>query len=340
MNDVRYGAAESDWYHFDSVLGLGRDLLPVVSNPNATISPQSKMKAFGKTPSRYNGRREAAGVSKWTQHAATDAEIAKWSTEPDYGLCVQTRTVRAIDCDLDGFDEGRFAAEVHVAIDEILGIELPTRRRSGADKFLLAFALPGDMPKRVIKTAHGIVEFLATGQQFVACGTHPAGQRYVWVGGLPDEIPELTLEQFEALWSALEQRFALEPSKTHDAPTKAATLAAAASNDPTVAVLEERGLVLSREKDSRIHITCPFDAEHTAGGDESATTYFPANTGGYQHGHFHCLHAHCSDRTDNDFLEAIGLGYDPADDFEAFEIIEKTDKRKVSVERFELVRGR
>ena len=59
---MNYGATPQEWAHFDVVLGLTEDLLPVVSNPNAVISPQSKMKGLGKTPSRYNRQREVAGI--------------------------------------------------------------------------------------------------------------------------------------------------------------------------------------------------------------------------------------------------------------------------------------
>ena len=56
---VRWGATPDDWAHLYLSCGLMADLLPVVSNPNATISPLSKMKGLGKTPSRYNQAGEA-----------------------------------------------------------------------------------------------------------------------------------------------------------------------------------------------------------------------------------------------------------------------------------------
>lgn len=314
MSAPRYGATPEDWSHFDVVLGLGQDLLPVVSNPSATISPDSKMKALGKTPSRYTHSRQVVGIADWTAYHALDGDLTKWACEPDYGICVQTRTVRAIDVDIT---DAALAAQIHDAIQVHLGCKLPARVRAGAEKFLLLLSLPGEMSKRVLRTEHGIVEFLATGQQFVAIGTHPSGTRYEWEGGLPAEIPVLDLDTFEALWKALEQRFAVEPSKTADASVKASKLKAAAANDPVAQALSEKGLVISDERDGRLHIECPFADEHTGPSAESATTYWPANTGGYQLGHFHCLHAHCDGRTDRDFLEALDLAPDPRDDFEA-----------------------
>ena len=70
-----YGATPADWAHTRLVVG-DADLLPVVSNPNAVISPQSTMKGLGKTPSLYNGNRQAVGIQKWTQKLATAEDIA------------------------------------------------------------------------------------------------------------------------------------------------------------------------------------------------------------------------------------------------------------------------
>lgn len=313
MSDERFGASPSDWDHFDLVLGLGEDLLPVVSNTSATISPNSAMKALGKTPSRYNGQRQAVGIAEWTSHVTTPAEIAKWSAERDYGICVQSRTVRAIDVDIEDPKE---SGDVFEAIAKVVGW-LPCRRRENSVKFLLAFSLPGNMPKRVLKTRHGIIEFLATGQQFIAHGTHPSGSRYYWGGPEFDEIPSLALEQFEALWALLEKLFAIEPSTTSTAPSKAAKLAEAAQNDPTAVRIYDQGLVKSTERDGRLHITCPWESEHTSDSADSSTTYFPALTGGYERGHFLCLHSHCEGRSDSEFLAALGLAEDPRDDFDA-----------------------
>ena len=62
--------------------------------------------------------------------------------------------------------------------------------------------------------------------------------------------------------------------------------------------------------DRCVSIRCPWESEHTAGGDPTATCYFPAGTGGYEQGAFVCLHAHCASRTQADFLSAIGYATD------------------------------
>ena len=333
MTTERFGATEQEWAHFDLVLGLGPDLLPVVSNPAAVISPQSKMKALGKTPSRYNKSRQVAGILDWTSHVSTPAEIAKWSTENDYGICVQTRSVRAIDVDIDDPKE---SGDVFIEIVRAVG-GLPCRRRENGVKFLVVFDLPGEMPKRVLRTSKGIIEFLGTGQQFIAVGTHPSGSKYYWGGGIPTEIPTLSRDQFESLWSQLEAKFAVEPSTTASVPSKAIKLAEAAQNDLVAVHLSNTGLVKSTERDGRLHIICPFEAEHTADSADSATTYFPAFTGGFERGHFACLHAHCESRTDRDFLTALGIAPDLAADFQPIE--EEVPAKPDNSAYYEIVRA-
>ena len=95
-----WGATKEEWNHFSVWLGLTEDLLPVVSNAEAKISPQSKMQALGKTPSRYNTRREVGGIPEWVSLKASIKQVEHWSKEPDYGICLQTRNIRALDIDI------------------------------------------------------------------------------------------------------------------------------------------------------------------------------------------------------------------------------------------------
>ena len=324
MTTPIWGATPAAWSHFEFILGVGEDLLPTVSNPGATISPVSKMRSLGKTPSRYNKDGLVAGIVDWTQRKVTSAEIAKWSRQPDYGICLQTRTVRALDCDIT---DPALAEEIYNEIVRLLGGHVPpVRRRANSPKFLVPIKIEGPQQKRTIKTNSGIIELLGDGQQFIACGTHPSGARYEWANGLPYDFPELTAEQFEALWARLVARFSIDgtsttsSSRVRESKLADATNNAAAANDPTTIALHAAGVVLSAERDGRLHITCPWEDEHTEGtGGESATTYFPAGTNDYQLGHFHCLHASHADKSDSDFLTAIGIAPDMADDYEAVE---------------------
>jgi hypothetical protein len=173
-----YGASPSEWLHFDWGLDLTADLLPVVSNPNATISPGSSLKALGKTPSLYNSNGLVVGIRRWTQRITTSAEIADWEKQPDYGICIQTRRLRAIDIDVDDRDR---ANEIATYLQRKMGVKTYRRWRENSGKCLLAFMCPGTFSKRVFKVkGGGQVEFLADGQQFVAVGTHPSGVKYQW----------------------------------------------------------------------------------------------------------------------------------------------------------------
>ena len=303
---MNYGATPQEWDHFSLLLGLTEDLLPVVSNPDAEISPQSKMRSLGKTPSRFNSHGQVAGIANWTQKIGTSEEVSMYRNVPDYGICIQTRRVRALDVDIDG--NNVIAKDIHDKINDTLAQALPCRRRADSSKFLLAFILDGEYPKRVIRTDYGIIEFLANGQQFIAAGTHPNGARYEWADGLPEDIPVLDAATFERLWAILVEAYATDGTSDVAVPTIRHTkIKEAAQNDPVAQSLYDLGIVKTAERDGRLHIACPFEDEHTAGGDDSATTYFPAFTGGYSRGHFSCLHAHCGGRSDGDFLAALGL---------------------------------
>lgn len=198
------------------LLGLGDELLPVVPDEHATPAEFSKVKAFGKIPSEYTYDGKAYGIAKWQSKEITPAEIARWSADRRYSMCVRTSAIRAIDVDLSDAELGKAADSL---IAGKLGIMLPRRTRPNSCKFLLAFRLEGEHKKRIIDTGRKDekgkpqrIEFLANGQQFVAAGSHPSGAPYEWDFGLPDDFPTLTLDQFEELWQALSAQFGVIPN--------------------------------------------------------------------------------------------------------------------------------
>lgn len=205
---MTYGATKKEWNHFDLILGLSTELLPVVSNVTATISPKSKMKGIGKTPSVYDRSNEVVGISGWTQGVSTDADIKRWSSNQDYGICLRTRYNQAIDVDITDPD---LVEDIKHLINKHLGV-LPTRHRETA-RFLNLISIDAPMIKRIIKTPHGDIEFLADGQQCIVAGTHTSGVRYQWLNGLPNEIPTIPLEAFEALWEDLKQFEIVKPPR-------------------------------------------------------------------------------------------------------------------------------
>jgi hypothetical protein len=311
-----YGAGKAVWEHFSQILGLTGDLLPVVSNPAADISLKSKMKGLGKTPSTFNRENKVVGISDWTSQISTPEQVVKWSRNDHLGICLQTRSVRAIDVDVP--DELQ-AIEIEALIIETLGFVPPKRFRSISSKFLMLVKCDGDRPKQVVKTEKGIIEFLGTGQQCIVAGAHvqrdEGGKdvslsRYEWEGGLPSEIPVVTGAVLDNLIAVLRKEFGVA-----EAVEKAAKLSVKqraeliASEDPVVQFMYEKNMVRDVDKE-KIHITCPFDHEHTPGSAVSSTTYLLANFGGHTIGNFSCLHGHCLDRKRHEFLEEMGYEED------------------------------
>jgi hypothetical protein len=103
-------------------------------------------------------------------------------------------------------------------------------------------------------------------------------------------------------------------------PTRGEKVQHAVHSDPVAQHLFENGYVKAQTGEGKLHIICPFEDEHSGPSGESATTYFPAHTGGYAQGHFKCLHAHCADRKREDYLQKIG--YSRAGEFEWVESVE------------------
>jgi len=327
---MHYGATPEEWFHFD-LLGLGQYLLPVVSNPNAAISALSALKTKGKVPSRYTASREIVGIPKWTTYCATDDDLALWSAEPDYGICIKTDHLRALDLDLTD------AQAVSRAIDctRMDGIVMPIRTRADSTKCLLIFLMPGEFPKQTLQTAHGVIEFLAGGNQFIACGLHKDGARYDWRAGLPDAIPTLTPEQFRLIqaalrtvlgtadWSAGRVRRTRDHSLTGSVAIGGGVVGVVeGTTDPVAEYLDLVGWVVGHAA-GRVDIRCPWVKDHSAGTDPTATSYFLAGTGGFACGHFRCLHASHAGKTDQDFLDAVG--YTLVDQLEGFETVAQAD---------------
>lgn len=301
------GATPEAWGFWSTGLGLTTELLPVVADLTAKISAKSKLKDLGKTPSRFNRDGEAVGIAGWTQHQTNERQVGAWSQDGRLGICVQTRIVRAFDIDIP---DPVHSAAVRDFIEMVAG-PLPRRWRSNSGKQLLMVEIKGDLQKRVCYTAHGPIEFLATGQQFIAEATHQSGVRYVWEGleGLDlVGVPSMSLPELEALWSGLVAAFADSESVTarRSVAPSVARSKLDMHDDPVVAFLAENDWVRDWDRDGRVHVRCPWEHEHTSDSGPTATSWFPAGVGGFMQGHFKCLHAHCAHRTDDQFKDIIG----------------------------------
>jgi Bifunctional DNA primase/polymerase, N-terminal len=230
------GATKRDWLHFQHVLDLGSDLLPVVPDKNATPSPLSKVKVFGKIPSAYNSNGEAHGLAKWQEREISEDEVDHWSEDRRLSMCVRTGRsgVYAIDVDLEDSPlVDAVDAVIHSNTDTD-GWRFAERYRLNSNKCLFAFRIPEDhtLAKRIIDCGEqGRIEFLGLGQQFVCAGDHPSGARYKWQGDndLPADIPAIELAEFERIWAALSSRFAQSRPGT-GAPDGARSIEATGDN--------------------------------------------------------------------------------------------------------------
>lgn len=315
-----WGALRSEWDFFVDQ-GLGEHLLPVVSNPNATISRNSSLKGLGKTPSLYNYQNEVTGIANWTNIHATPEQIRIWCNQVDYGVCLIARLIKGIDVDVTN---ARLASQIRKTIEDFLLkkgiIEVPTRSRKDSPKFLVAIRVEdAPLDKHTIDVGEdGIIELLSNKQQFIAAGTHPSGARYEWEG-LEYGFPVITKDDLVELWQILKEKYGTKKSPslaTDRVGLRELSNPFAVQDEPIYNALVEKNMITSEGSDpGSFNIVCPFAHEHTTEGGEkdSSTTYFAPHTGGHAHASIKCLHAHCSERTTEDFKRAIGL--DGVEDF-------------------------
>lgn len=306
------GASASEWAQAASQDIMAPWILPVVSNLQLKISPQSVLKTPGKVPSCKNARGEIVGIAGWTgAPEATMQQLDTWSRDPDLGFCVRTGHggLLAIDCDVND-------PQLADAIERLLltcchiDPESFTKRQRGTARWATLIHLTGDgadrpRAKTVINmTTPGAdkaeLEILAAGQQLVCAGTHPSGTRYTWTKGIyPLEVDAADFDTFVFQAAAFygttavtEQRQRTrERGETFAAPDRLADW------------LQETGRVLGSGRNGELYIKCPWESEHTASSGPAETAYFPIGTNGYAHGGFKCLHAHCAHRGLPEFLE-------------------------------------
>ena len=328
----RWGATPEEWAALKRLAKV--DLLPVVSNPHAEISPSSRMKALGKTPSVFNHKRQVIGFADWTEHETTVRNLEAWAEEPDFGACVQTRRIRALDIDVPDQDLAdeiavRFAELLEVGEDDPTPMGLRTRADSG--KRLLAFICPEPLTKRafVVKewqewdeargrdvTKRWLVELLADGQQFVAAGTHTGGARYEWGDGIPKALPSYSLNRLDRAWRVLVKEFALPESERRSERRDPTLIEDLDVDDPVAEFLVESEWPTYGLHKGMLYLDCPWKDGHSSDNGETETAWLLAGTGKYRNGHFACRHAGCSDHTDADFFTAVGYRPVAAEEFD------------------------
>lgn len=123
------------------------------------------------------------------------------------------------------------------------------------------------------------------------------------VKDVPYEVARVRGEFIDTL-HALDER-AISPAKPGDSKTE--RLEKIRSDEPVIQRLKERELVLQARADGAVDIKCPFESAHTTPRSPGDCIYYPPHTGGFQSGRFHCLHSHCKERPNAEYLQAIGL---------------------------------
>lgn len=307
---MAYGAARCDWAFLAKEKNLVTDLLPVVSKPRCEISPNSTLTDYAKIPSQYNPNGQVVGFSSWTSHMASMDDVRKWADVQDYGICVQTRRLRAIDIDIDCQEtvEGILAS----LPDVFTGT--PQRFRADSAKILIPFYHTEPLSKITFKAPNGIIELLADGQQFVAFGTHQKGERYQWLN-LEVDFPVLSAADIEKICSTFSDDFGYVRKGTGVArlPDPIDGPHTVVDDGAFFKHLQDNGYVTGRGRKGEYFIECAYAHEHTTKSGPTATVYFPAGSNGFVSGAVVCKHAHCQERTTTDWYE--GYGYTPHFDF-------------------------
>lgn len=313
---ARRGATLADWRGLTDTLGLTVDLLPVVSDTGLPVSPHSQLSAnpdqLGKVPSVVNATGHITGILKWAQHESTRAQCVAWARDEHLGVCVIGRQIKAIDIDVA---DPVLAQRVQDMFTLLLG-DLPERFRSNSGKRLLPVRLPVYMPKwrfEVAGAEGAVVEILGDSQQFIAAGTHPSGVRYEWRGGLPTEIPEVTLDELQDAVRAVYEALGVPGTlRTGRAVLEGAGVRRSTDSTDQAFVdwLWDHGQVVDEAADGALYVVCPWQHEHTDGaaGAPSSTVVYPAGVGAEKRG-FKCMHAHCEGRDIHAYEAAPSVGW-------------------------------
>ena len=153
----------------------------------------------------------------WTRRRFTPADFGD---DANIGIRCGDSRVAAIDIDITN---ETMATE---AIAELEGRHKAAWmvRTGQPPKYLLPFRFTTDGQRKTIDKLGdvGAIEVLATGQQFVAFGLHPAGHQYTWRNGFDptdgflgrvDDLPELTLKQVADFLAWAKNSFAPEPEQ-------------------------------------------------------------------------------------------------------------------------------
>lgn len=309
-NNIRYGAERSEWASVFSNNDLRPWVLPIVSNVNIPLSPNSSIKEVGKTPTIKNRKGFVAGVKEWTTlPETTDAQIMEWAKDPDNGYCVRTghNGLIGIDCDVNDPELSKKVKELFLTHCKIKEKDFIYRTRGGARwATLIKLDTGASRAKQVVNLAgepvdgkKPIVELLGHGQQLACAGTHPSGKKYTWPRGLG--VLEVTESDYNNFLATLVLLYGAEDIITAKSSAPRIKGESFAAEDRLRDWLLNKGIVIKEGKAGELFIRCPWEELHSSDTGDTQTVYFPIGSNGYDAGGFHCFHAHCSDKTIADF---------------------------------------
>ncbi len=278
------------------------DLLPCVSDPSAKIASDSKLKTVGKIPSYFNPKGEVVGIGNWTKYRTNLVKYTRWSKNPNYSICLQTRKYKAIDVDVDDPIKAKAIIDYLNEKFSKYGIKLKWRTRSNSGKALALVRLPEGMvvPKQVIECDGGKIEFLSDGQQCLIAGVHSSGVSYEWLDGFPtpDDVP--LVEDFDGFWRDL----AINAGGVTKLKEYRERVYGSVNGQLPAEFLDRIGAL--SVQGGKVFFPCPWKENHSMDSGESQTVYFASGTDGLQ-GAFYCSHAGCADRKNEEFMTTLGV---------------------------------
>lgn len=266
-------------------------------------------------------------VKDWPNQPAANRKYLK--EHPDCNAGLLTRTIRALDVDIDDPEKAKPVLDI---IKAKLG-EIPIRTRSNSARVLVPIIVEdsslnkqGNIPlydsngQPLSRNEDGKqkpvqVEIMASDRkQFVFSGVHPSGVRYEWKNA-DQKIPHLSAKTFHELVEDIARTSSSKvmwqgPGTTRGQGTvhpDNISLSVSAQHDLIAKYLTESGKVIGDLRpDGGLNIECAFKYHHSMESGKTETVYFPAGTRGFARGHFKCMHAKCANYGNEDFLKEYG----------------------------------
>lgn len=100
------------------------------------------------------------------------------------------------------------------------------------------------------------------------------------------------------------------PEIKPEGPSQAANVTRIETTDPVLQMLKMNEMVKKDLGNGRYAVTCPCSDEHSGPSEsETATVYTLPKFNGFDLGNFTCLHDHCANRPQKEFLEALGMDH-------------------------------